>query len=135
MTTALLELDNQAAILALTNNRHQPSQYLIDEIHTQLAALRRMHHCLHIHVEWVLGHSGIQGNEDADMLARAVTMGATCPTDPLLLPRLLHKALLLSTSALKADHCRTVAPAWKALWQASLWAAHFACYSPELPNH
>ena len=81
------------------------------------------------------GHSGVQGNEDADTLSRAATTDATGPTDPLLLPRLLHKALPLSTSALKADRRRTVALAWKALWQALPWAAHFACYSPELPNH
>ena len=36
---ALIALDSQAAITMLTSNQCQPSQYLLDEIHTQLLTL------------------------------------------------------------------------------------------------
>ena len=42
-TTAMIALDNQAAIFAMANNARQLGQYLLNEIHSQLRALQRSH--------------------------------------------------------------------------------------------
>jgi len=51
VSTALITLDNQAAIIAITNNICQPSQYLLEEIHVQLQSLQHSHHWLCMHFE------------------------------------------------------------------------------------
>ncbi len=121
LTTVLIALDNQAAIMALSNNARQPSQYLLDEIHEHIHALKRTHRHLHIHFEWVPGHSGIPGNEQADELARAATTSATAsrPGPPDHLPKLLRKPLPFSITALKAARTKSITPDWGKLWQLS----------------
>ena len=56
-TTEMIALDNQAAISAMANNAWQLGQYLLDEIHSQLRALRWSHRHLQIHLEWVPGQA------------------------------------------------------------------------------
>ena len=60
---ALIAVDNQAAIAALTNWLQQPGQYLVNEIHTALRVLQRVQLHMHIHAEWVPGHANVPGNE------------------------------------------------------------------------
>ena len=86
--TALIALDNQAAIAALTNRPSQPGQYIVDAVHDQLRTLRRSHPRMRVHVEWTPGHAKVLGNERADTLARAAAAGAHSPLNDL--PRVLR---------------------------------------------
>ena len=86
--TALTALDNQAAIVALTNRPSQPGQYLVNTIHDQLHALRRSQPHMQVHVEWTPGHAKIRGNKRADTLTHAAAEGARLPLNDL--PRILR---------------------------------------------
>ena len=74
--TALIAIDNQAAIAALINRPRQPGQHLANAIHAALKALCRTQPWLRVHVEWVPGHANIHGNERADALAREAAGGS-----------------------------------------------------------
>jgi ribonuclease HI len=73
-TQALIGLDNQSAIQALTSNRWQPGQYIIDVIHKELKKLKTHHSKLQVHIEWTPGHSGVEGNECADAEAKKASV-------------------------------------------------------------
>jgi ribonuclease HI len=48
--TALIALDNQAAIKALCNNVSQPSQYILDDIHATVRRIKHRRRRLLIHL-------------------------------------------------------------------------------------
>ena len=98
---ALITLDNQAAIVALTNRPSQPGQYIVNVIHDQLHTLRQSHPCVQVHVEWTLGHAKVLGNERADTLACAAAAGAHLPLNDL--PWILQQCLPTSIAMLKAS--------------------------------
>ena len=80
---ALIALDNQAAIVALTNRPSQPGQYIVNTIHDQLCVLRCSQPCMRVHVKWTLGHAKVLGNKRADTLARAAVADAHSPLNDL----------------------------------------------------
>ena len=82
--TALIALDNQAAIAALTNRPSQLCQYIVNAIHDQLRTLRRSHPRMRVHIEWTLGHAKVLGNERADTLTRTAAAGIHSPLNDLL---------------------------------------------------
>ena len=128
---ALIALDNQAAIVALTNRPSQPGQYLVNTIHDQL--LRRSQPCMRVHVEWTLGHTKVRGNERADTLARAAAEGAHSPLNDL--PRILLRRLPTSIAALKANQRRKLVPVWAKKWKASPRHMKMSHIDPTLPSH
>ena len=85
---ALITLDNQAAIAALTNRPSQPGHYIVNTIYDQLCMLRWSHPRMWVHVEWTPGHTKVLGNERADMLACATAAGTHSPLNDL--PRVLQ---------------------------------------------
>jgi ribonuclease HI len=82
--TVLIALDNQAAILALANNCSQPGQHILNSILNAIKALQNKRRTLRIHLAWVPGHEGIEGNKLADKHAKEVAEGAQ--SNVLLLP-------------------------------------------------
>jgi len=130
---ALIALDNQAAIAALTNRPKQLGQYIVDAIHKSLCTLRRTHPRMRMHVEWTPGHSKIAGNELADAYARAAAEGARSPLPEL--PWLLHCRLPTSVAAIKANRKWKLIPAWAAKWKQLPRHAKMSCVDPSLPSH
>ena len=74
--TAMIALDNQAAITALRNNKPQPSHHLLDLIHKAILDLKCKCQQLHIHLKWVPGHEDIAGNELADKNVKLAAEGS-----------------------------------------------------------
>ena len=79
-----IHLDSQLAIRACTGHpTAQPAQHHILTIHSTLCALRKSHPQTHFHLNWIPGHAGITGNEEADTLAKSaannLTIDATMP--------------------------------------------------------
>ena len=114
----LISLDNQEAIQALQGNHAQPSQYLLNKIHSAILRIKHRHHQLRIHLEWVPGHMDVKGNVLADTHAKMASEGNA--SDLTNLPHLLRKHLPASIAALKAQRKRTILQQWQADWSQSL---------------
>ena len=130
--TALIAVDNQAAIAALINWPKQPGQHLVNEIHAVLKALRRAQLRMRVPVEWVPGHANIHGNERADVLAREAAGGSQAAS--LDLPRMLRKKLPTSIAALKANRKRSLYPKWTERWALSPRHSKISRIDPCMPS-
>ncbi|KIJ22827.1 hypothetical protein M422DRAFT_276688 [Sphaerobolus stellatus SS14] len=115
--TVLIALDNQAAIRALCSNKPQPGQYLLDEIHDHIHRLKMRRRDLRLHLEWVPGHEGVEGNELADVEAKKAAEGRSSSTHRL--PQILRQPLPISTAALKSERKKSILPRWRAHWTTS----------------
>src|SRR4029077_18264059 len=62
--------DNQAAIKSLVHQRPQPSQALIRLFYAILRSVKQHRKSLRLHLAWVPGHDGVEGNEVADEIAK-----------------------------------------------------------------
>jgi hypothetical protein len=115
--TLFITLDNQAAICVAAGNERQPGQYLLDEFHDNLKALRRGNCRLRVHIAWVPGHEDIAGNELADTKAKEASQGTVSPPEDL--PLILRNPLPASISALRAQHKEKMHIRWGTQWQQS----------------
>jgi ribonuclease HI len=91
--------DNQAAILALDQHKPGPSHTILNEFESIIGRIREEQGNLDVTVQWVPGHQGIQGNEDADQAAKQAAGGSSSRARSL--PKLLRKPLPTSKAAVK----------------------------------
>ncbi|KAK7015378.1 ribonuclease H-like domain-containing protein [Favolaschia claudopus] len=125
--SATILLDNQACIRALAANRPQPGQYLIREFHCQLEALLRAKPRLEgkIHLQWVPGHNGVEGNELADQAAKEAAEGVV---DVVFKGRAgwLNSPLPASIAARRAEGTKRMWKEWREEWSHSSRATKLA---------
>ncbi|PBK82599.1 hypothetical protein ARMGADRAFT_867970, partial [Armillaria gallica] len=75
LTKATILLDLQATILALQSEKTKSGKYLVKEFHNQVCKLQAIHKTLHICIQWVPGHVGIDRNENADLATKEAVLG------------------------------------------------------------
>jgi ribonuclease HI len=127
-------VDNQAALKALASKFSKPGQYLAAEALRATARLRKTKGKKYLlTLRWTAGHTGIPGNEEADVKARKVAEGAT--SDAANLPKTLRKQLKRSKSAsIQAENTAQKAR-WRQDWLGSPRYAKFKNIDPSLPSH
>ena len=130
--TAIIYIDSQALIAALTLTASTPGHYLLDIFHTAIAAIKRKLPRLSIHIKWIPAHKGVEGNEKADCLAKeAITIGTSPPSK---LPDSLTKTLPFSRSALKQAFRNQIKKETQAKWVVSSRYARMKHTDPSSPS-
>ena len=106
-------VDSRAAIFAVQNPRQQSGQYMLELIAKRLDTLRNT-----VHIHWIPAHTGVSGNEAADVAAKEATgwraqgpPGAASPTPP-------HLHTLIS--ACKTKVRARVDQQWEEQWKAEV---------------
>jgi ribonuclease HI len=128
-------LDNQAAIQALHANRPQPGQYLLRTFHAQLNSLLKTRPNLRgkVHLAWIPGHEGVEGNEAVDAEAKSAAQGDS--TEVFRGKLKVFKSNLPSSAAAKiAVGKKRAREEWQEMWETSPRAARLAPIDPNPPR-
>ena len=114
--SAILYIDNRASILATQLTKPTAGHYIFDTFHKFIETLKKRHN-IHVTVQWVPGHKGVEGNKRADEQAKKAIMEGS--NDKRQLPKLLRKTLPHSRSAAKWAFGETLKRNAQKLWQKS----------------
>ena len=115
-TSFAIEADNQAGVKVILTELTHPRQYLAAEFLSTVAQIRKKRGSKNYALTlcWTAGHTGIQGNEEADSEAKKAVKGYS--SDAPLLPRILRRPLAASTSAVKQKHNSNTKSKWAKHW-------------------
>ena len=95
--SAIFYIDNRAAILATQLTKPASGHHIFDTLHSYIGNIMDRNHNLRVVLKWIPGHKDVEGNEQADRLAKkAVTNGSSTLNR---LPRQLKDHLPHSKSA------------------------------------
>lgn len=72
-------VDSKAAIQRLLHLKLGPGQWLAHRIEKRIEELSI--HDINVHIRWVPGHAGVEGNERADRAAKEAAGTGTCPCE------------------------------------------------------
>jgi ribonuclease HI len=133
-TSFAIGADNQAAVKAILTELTHPRQYLAAKFLSTMAQIRKKrgskNYALTLH--WTAGHTGIQGNEEADSEAKKAAKGYS--SNAPLLPRILHRLLAASTSATKQKHNSNTKSKWAKRWHTSERGKHIQSLNNSTPS-
>ena len=117
---AMIGIDNQAAIKALTSDLRSPGHHLVWEalrIANSIEKKKKKKNKAIIIVWWMAGHKGLVGNKLADREAKEAAKGHMSDTKQL--PLYLRKPLLMNITAIKAAHNKELKNEWRQDWRSS----------------
>lgn len=99
MVKCALSIDNQATLIAIKSKMNKSGRHLVASLHQATSKLheQRGNNRFRLTFRWSAGHIGIEGNEDADKLAKAAAGGDSSAKKDL--PPCLCKAIGHSLTA------------------------------------
>ena len=87
-------------------------------VHERHRMLKARHSGARVTVHWIPGHSGVRGNERADINAKWAARGDSSPTNKL--PACLRKALPVSKTAMRRQYNKRLMEEATCMWRAFL---------------
>jgi ribonuclease HI len=99
VTMATIGVDSQAALRTTGSTTGASGQYLADEVHEGVHAVKKRHKNASMDMRWTLGHVGVEGNEKVDAEAKKAAQGQSSPDSHL--PRSYRGILPRSKAAAK----------------------------------
>lgn len=115
---ATISVDNTSAIQGARNRTVKASQATLLHFRQQLDNIcKSTRKKISITLLWVPGHEGVEGNEEADQLAKRAAEGNSSNKEDL--PRFLHKPLRANIAALKQAHAEKLKIQQRKIWQTS----------------
>ena len=118
-TTCVLNVDNQAALIAIKSEMNKLEQHLV--VNTLQIAKQLLDHKgnknFRLTFRWSAGHVGIQGNEDMDEIAKAAAEGES--SDKKNLPLCLRKEIGHSPSTMRQAQNEKLKTRWTKTWAKS----------------
>lgn len=132
-TSHVIGVDNQAALSALTGVKSSSGQYITDAILDTAAQIKKSKNSANYSLKfrWTAGHTGIEGNEQADVEAKKAAEGTT--SDRKNLPPLLRKKAKSNKSALKQHKKEQLKKRWAQEWAISPRYNKFKTLDPSFP--
>jgi ribonuclease HI len=115
--SAIIYTDNQAASMATQLMKPNPGHYIFDTLHNNIEVPRNKHISIHITIQWIPGHKGVEGNKLADEQASKAIMEGSSDVSELL--KVLKKALLHSKSAVECAYSKKLKHNTQKAWQKS----------------
>ena len=112
----VINVDNQAALTAITTQMNRSGQHLAAEIQKLARQLteRTGNRRFKLTFRWSAGHVGIKGNEDADKEAKMAANGES--SDKSVLPTCLRKKIGFSLSAIRQARNENLKIRWTTNW-------------------
>ncbi|PIL37604.1 hypothetical protein GSI_01298 [Ganoderma sinense ZZ0214-1] len=132
-------LDNKSSIEASQQISTRPSHYLTDYLLQRADVLRTrgvfegVDHP-QLTLRWVPGHTGVKGNEFADLEAKRAAQGASQNSSHRRLPRLLRKPLPISAAKVKLAFAKSLEEKATKAWRDSIRGRRFLSIDPALPS-
>ncbi len=119
---AMIGVDNQAAIKALTSDLRSPGHHLVQEalqVATNIGKAKKKsrNNKTPITIHWTAGHKGLEGNKLVDREAKEAALGHTLDTKQI--PCYLRKPIPINPSAVKKAHNEEVKNEWKDTWRST----------------
>jgi ribonuclease HI len=129
-----IALDNQAVIRALESTKPQPGAHILTAARHLLHQLQRRQRVgTVLHIRWVPGHLGIEGNEAADEEAKAAARGRS--SEPHRMPKFLKQGLLpRSFSSVVESFNKKLKGSWKEIWKGGKTYLKMKKIDPKLPS-
>jgi ribonuclease HI len=104
--------DNQSLVRSLTKRSSGSGRYLVDYFRQVADTMQ-----VPLKINWIAGHSEVQGNKEADKLAKSAAQGQSSPS--MALPLLLRRPLPYSADAEKQLYTQEVKKMWAEQWASS----------------
>ena len=133
-TSYSIGVDNQAALSALNGVKATSGQYITDAILDTAAQNKKARNSARYSLKfrWTAGHTGIEGNEEADKEAKKAAEGET--SDKKKLPPLLRKQIKSNKSALRQHKKGRLKMRWAQEWAVSPRYNKFKTLDPSFPS-
>ena len=111
-STVSVYVDNQSTLAAITSPPNGPGSHIIEALNEAMKSIatRRPVLAKRIVFRWISAHSGVEGNEVANQLAKEAAAGDTSPAN--LLPDMLTSPLPRSPTAVKAEFRKILMKEW-----------------------